>query len=210
MKVLALIGPSGSGKDTLATYLSTLVPTVRLSFADYPKKLCSELLDLPLTSFYAKKNEVSKFKWKNLVYLETSIPEKYEPDRYLLNREIIQKWGQFFKKMNPDVWVDRVRRDLCSYFLTVDLAGNRIYRDWIFVITDCRFMDEKQMLDQFGCRYIELTRCPDPDADWRKHESEQEWKQFGCDSLLFNCVWDLDNTQHILKNILQDWGWIPR
>ena len=207
MKVLALIGPSGSGKDTLATYLSTLTPTVRLSFADYPKKLCSELLDLPLDSFYEKKNEVSKFKWKDLVYLETSIPEKYEPDRYLLNREIIQKWGQFFKKMNPDVWVEEIRDQIQMY---VDIEPVCKVSDLIIVITDCRFLNEKQMLDQFGCRYIELTRCPDPDAAWRKHESEQEWKQFGCNSLLFNCVWDLENTQHILKNILQDWGWIPR
>jgi len=201
MKVLSLIGPSGSGKDTLATYLSTLTPTVRLAFADYPKKLCSELLNLPLDSFYEKKNEVSRYRWKDLVYLETSIPERYEPDQYLLHREIIQKWGQFFKKMNPDVWVNGVR---------VDLFGKQMYLDKIFVITDCRFLDEKQMLDQFGCRYIELTRCPDPDAEWRKHESEQEWKQFELDNLIDNASLSLQQTQNSLRYILQDWGWIPR
>ncbi len=207
MKVLAFCGPAGSGKDELCDWLRDakdregrpLFPAVaKWGFADYPKSLCSQILGVPLSSFYADKNLPSKFRWRDLILLETAIPQRYEPDRYLLNREVLQKWCEFFRKLNPRVWAGRFRD---RYLFDGGREGG------VFAINDLRFWEEFYVLQDVEAKTIRLTRLKDCSA-WREHPSELEWRNFPVDATIDNQKQKLPETIVELESVLRGWKWI--
>ena len=157
-------------------FLSELVwPTVKLySFADSLKDVCSHLFGLTTEQLYgsnAEKNTLTKLIWKDMPGLppkktvETlkklgfNLAESWTLDDFMSAREVLQYLGtEIFRKIYNNVWVDatlkNIKRD------NSELA----------VITDCRFPNEVEGVQDSGGVAIRLTRSPFEGQD--EHASE--------------------------------------
>lgn len=200
-RLLVFCGPAGSGKDALASFALGLTRdrTARFAFADRPRALCTEVLGLTYEALFTREGKAapSKFRWRDLAYLETAIPERYEPDRVLLNREVLQKWCEFFRKMNPRCWADRLH-------VFASFHGGRR----LCCVTDLRFREELDAVRRYESKVVRLSRRPG-DEPWRGHVSERAWLDFDVDLELDNQNQDEGETRKLLAAALRSWGWLP-
>lgn len=112
------IGRSKSGKDELYKIVKAYYPdyeVVRFSFADYLYELTAETLGISVEELRKEK-------------------EKY--------RHYLIFGGMFARKINPNVWVDRLEDVISQYTLSNKFSLDKT----ILVATDCRFDNEISML----------------------------------------------------------------
>ncbi len=164
--IIGISGKKQSGKSDLCSHLSGFsffasgtVDVQFFSFAYPIKELCINVLGLSRDQCYGsddKKNELTKYKWKNLPYHLRS--KSIHHKEYITAREIMQIIGtdifrDFFDK---DVWVDTTFRE-------IEKKAPRIA-----IIPDVRFPGEVNKIIEKGGHVIRLTRNVIDDA----HESE--------------------------------------
>ena len=148
------------------------------SFADILKQeVCSKVLNLPLNKLYGSdddKNTLTNIKWKDIDKILTKNATKSvvrNNDDSLTIREVLQIIGtNIFRSLFPNVWPEALLRKIMSTH--TDLA----------VITDVRFPNEVEAIQQAGGYVIRLTRTKYPDDN---HESETaldrenfDWEKF--------------------------------
>jgi energy-coupling factor transporter ATP-binding protein EcfA2 len=190
LKILAFLGPAGSGKSTCCQLLHTLgreegKKVVRLSFADPLKKVCSDIYcfayDIPSESFYGTQEEKEA---------------PHEAIGFRSGREILQFIGTGgFRAMTPDVWV--------QYMLKHCEITARYGADLI-VIDDLRYINEAAALRTLGAYIVRVQRetpIPESNGSTAQHISETEQKTIDADEILWNNQ-DLSKLQRQLKRLL--------
>lgn len=154
---IALVGPPGSGKTTIADELSKLLGWERRSFATALKDELADALDTTTPAEYRVYHRDYR---DGMTYLDQK--ENYRP--------LLQAWGVFRRGMDPDYWVKHLLRSVDD--------------DQPFIVDDCRFPNEYDMLVDRGFAFVRLA----PGETVREltlvaagHESEIHWPKFNVD-----------------------------
>ncbi len=144
-QIIGISGKRGSGKDLLGTYLSAYGYT-RCPFAESLKKEVREHFGLTKRHTDGELKEMSLQQFYSETYsspldLDPTVKHFYTP------REIMIKYGQFFRQFDPLWWVKR----------TFEQAEGI---DKI-VITDVRFQNEAKYIKYSGGLLVRLNRKPE-------------------------------------------------
>ena len=134
MTLYCVIGRKRSGKDTLVKIIQEFLPNLkRIAFADNLKIFCAELYKIDKNYFFD-----DNLKDKNLP----------EPFVNTTPRQIVCQIGQTFRKrFHENFWIDKMLLNLNS--------------DQDYIISDCRFPNEAQIMHEKGAKLIYI------DADKR-------------------------------------------
>ena len=132
VRLIGLVGKAGSGKDTLADEIAA-DGWEKVAFADSLKRMCIDYLGLSYEDAYTQEGKM-----------------RMNPHWGMTNRTILQKVGTDAMRngFDKDVWVKilqiRIRKMLDE--------GRKV------VITDCRFDNEAQMVEDMGGLVVEVVR----------------------------------------------------
>ena len=132
VRLIGLVGKAGSGKDTLADEIAA-DGWEKVAFADSLKRMCIDYLGLSHDDAYTQDGKM-----------------RMNPHWGMTNRTILQKVGTDAMRngFDKDVWVKilqiRIRKMLDE--------GRKV------VITDCRFDNEAQMVEDMGGLVVEVVR----------------------------------------------------
>lgn len=138
--VLAISGPIGSGKDTIADYLVRVHGFKRLAFASKVKDVAHVVFGWDRDMLEGLTAESRA--WREVV----------DPFWGLSPRVALQRIGteMFRTQIHPDTWVKAV------------VAQIRAEPDGKFVITDCRFENEVAAMKALGGRLVCVSRGAEP------------------------------------------------
>lgn len=201
--ILGIVGSIGSGKDTLADYLSNFHEFRRESFASSLKDALSvifgwdrTLLEGRTKQSRAWREEVDEW-WANRLNIPHLTP------RWVLQNFATEVCRETF---HDDIWIASLEKKLLT--ITDNL-----------VITDCRFPNEIAAIQNAGGKIIRINRGPEPkwvpyvaDAlqndltsitilteSYKIHQSEWIW--YGVD---FDIIIDNNGTITELHNQIND------
>jgi len=194
------------------------------SFADSLKmNVCMGVLGLTYEQCYGtdeEKNSYTNLRWEDMPGMLTPYHVKaLYPGRewgsaynevkaaglrchvrgYMTAREVMQFVGtEIFRRMYGDVWADATIRQIKA-------EGSQFA-----IITDCRFPNEVQVVQDAGGKVIRLTRYIDA-AD--EHKSEKaldreffDWNRF--DAIMDNMDANIREQCVMTTNLLTEWGWL--
>lgn len=172
MTIIAICGPSGAGKDTLANILVEKWGYTKLSFA-------SALKDVVATIFGWSRGLLEGD-------TEESREWREQPDEWWAQRLNIPNLTPRYalQYVGTDLFRDKFHKDLWMMCLERKLEQH----DKV-VISDCRFLNEVEMLKKHGAKIVKIFRgCDVPqeqqdvkkgvlklESKWNKHPSEYEW-----------------------------------
>ena len=179
---VALLGAPGSGKSTIAEALGG----VKLSFAEELRKEVAAVL-API--FFALDNP----NYSNFVtrvdqggiggldhYARLLLQDMKDVEVKDGFRPLLQQWGTDFRRtQDPDYWVNKVER-LITHLGAADRSTD-------FVIDDCRFPNERDMLADNGFAFVLLESGPATrplTGGQMGHSSERYWPLFPVDLVL--------------------------
>lgn len=172
MLMIGISGVIGSGKSTLSNALLNKFPYSHLeSFACPLKKFCMEMLDLTYEQCYGDaKNSLTKYRWKDITYSYDEFERIVDPYCYIMTieldskyeqlmtaREVMQYYGQYFRNINEDFFVDKLKKRI---------KYQKVGLDFLFV-DDLRYKNEKKIFDY-------TIRCIGETSD--NHISETDLK----------------------------------
>lgn len=183
--IVALTGPAGAGKDTVADYLAEHQGYTKLAFADALRDEIGRAFDIsvklltqretkehPMSALALRRcmdNEFVNRIWVHLDKLDLSAPRS--------PRQIMQWWGTEYRRaQDQHYWVDA--------FMT-RLIKEHQQGSYRFVVTDVRRSNEAELLRELGGSLWQITRPghePQPGA----HSSETTGAEFTPDHQLVN------------------------
>ena len=145
MLLVGISGKRGSGKDLLASLLVERHGYCRLSFAEELKRRVRE--DFGLTK---EQTDGSK-KEDNTQYIKSIIPPNAGPEDTVVAfmwtpRDIMIEYGQFFRKFDPNYWVNKVFKSA---------EGEKL------CVSDVRFKNEADYIKKLGGIVVRLERKPE-------------------------------------------------
>lgn len=189
MKLIALCGAAGAGKDTVADML----PARKLAFADALYRevaeawgveqhvlRCRETKETPLDSLEMQRCADGDFcfgpRYRELWHSPRS------------PRQILQWWGTEYRRgQNPNYWIDRMVETLAAE------AGS-------VVITDVRFPNEAALVRQLGGQLWQIRR-PGYEAGGTGHASDTGGSEFRPDVVLEN----FGSLDDLRRTVLDAW-----
>lgn len=157
MKIIAICGFQGSGKDTLANILIEKHGYIKLSFAGAVKDVASVVFSWDRKMLEGDTKESRE--WREQVdpwwSEKLGIPN-------LTPRYILQQFGTdlFRNHFHKDIWIACVERKLMNYDKVV--------------ITDCRFPNEVKIMKKYGAKIIHIFRGQIPDWFYKVKICEME------------------------------------
>lgn len=169
IKLIAMCGAIGSGKDTVANYLQEQHGFTIVSFAEPLKRIAMSVYGLEYRHVFGTqidKNEV--------------IQSVLDADgRPRTTREILEWLGtEGFRTIDPNTWVKLGMRTACK----IMGEGGRV------VISDTRFFNEFEAVKNCGGEIwkVEKTGCgAEPSTG---HDSDEQWRKWhrgrGVDTIL--------------------------
>lgn len=183
MKLIALCGAAGAGKDTVAD----LLPARKLAFADTLYRevaeawgveqhvlRCRETKETPLPALIVNAcpdDDFVGFALDEHCH-STAIPWVNDPRS---PRQILQWWGNYRRAQDPDYFVARTWQTLCEHMM----------RDESIVLTDVRFQNEAAMVRQLGGQIWQIRR-PGYEAGGTGHASDTDGSEFAPDLVVTN------------------------
>lgn len=180
MKLIALCGAAGAGKDTVADML----PARKLAFADTLYAEVAEAFGVTAEWLKDRKRKggpqpelrVGYSKDKGFVahFMGGST---IDPPLWVWRspRQILQWWGDYRRSQNPDYFVARARQTICEHMM----------RDESVVLTDVRFPNEAAMVRQLGGQIWQIRR-PGYEAGGTGHASDTAGDEFAPDLVVTN------------------------
>jgi len=174
-------------------------PYIKLyGFADLLKQeVCMKILGLTYEQCYGtdeQKNQMTKLCWENMPgYQEKQTGQ-------MTARDTMQYIGtNIFRKMYNDVWVHALIRQI------------QHEQPLLAIITDCRFPNEVEGIQNVGGRIIKLTRFVDNED---KHLSETALDKDNFDLNKFDYILDnkdmsIPEQNDALYEVLREWDCIP-
>lgn len=129
--IIAISGYGEAGKDTVVAILINRLGYVRRAFADPLKRICADLVDVPVHYWHDRKLKSAT--------LEAHGYPDLTPD------QIAVKVGtEVGRNVHPDVWVRKVTNDLAP--------GERV------AFSDCRFPNEAAAVKSLGGIVLRVDR----------------------------------------------------
>lgn len=180
MKLIALCGAAGAGKDTVADML----PARKLAFAD---TLYAEVAAaFGVTVADLKRRETKETPIRELAqdqtfsddfdeYIERVHGTHWSDSEPRSPRQILQWWGDYRRAQDLDYFVTETRRVL----RTIDCSTDD------FVITDVRFPNEAALVRQLGGQLWQIRR-PGYEAGGTGHASDTDGSEFAPDRVVVN------------------------
>lgn len=202
--LIALTGPKGSGKDTVAHLLRTHAGFYSLAFADgLREEVCDawrleplhlirpETKEHPMSALALRKCLSDSFVGRmQLMHAERN--QTLDLDAPRSPRQIMQWWGTEYRRaQDPDYWLLQLEQRVEQLIM----SGNQ-HR---LVITDCRFDNEVQCIrsGEFGGVLWQVTR-PGCDVPAGAHVSEVTGEGFEPDAIIDNS----GDLRHLQQQVL--------
>ena len=188
MKIIALTGPKGSGKDTVAELIkqkyNTFYNIKSIAFADPIKKVVQHIFDLNPLSV----DQYDLFKRTTLDYeLPGYLSQKIE------GRRVVREIGMMMRQYDEKQFTQYVWKEIAA-------DPNALW-----IVTDLRFDNEYMMLKQLGAKIVKITR---PHYEYDGHITERAFDDHLVDSILHNDE-DLEylniRTEAVMRNIIKEW-----
>lgn len=174
MKVIALTGLAGSGKDTVADIIQQLIPNnvARYSFANPVKEAAAVITGLDLSYFSSDNPD----------------REVVHPNWNMTPRKILQLLGTDCCRdlIHKDIWIKRAQ-------VEYHLALHKYPRSKMFIITDCRFNNEAEWIKSIEGEIWHVSRPQELKGD-RAIESDHITEQ-GIDEKYYDTI--IQNDQGI-------------
>ena len=193
MKLIALCGAAGSGKDTVADML----PARKLAFADALYRevaeawgveqhvlRCRETKETPLDALALFRCVDDSF------VVESRLDDHWGIARS--PRQILQWWGDYRRAQDPDYFVKLTGAE-------VEILGS--YGAIDVVITDARFPNEAALIRQLGGQLWQIRR-PGYEAGGTGHASDTDGSEFRPDVVLEN----FGGLDDLRRTVLDAWG----
>lgn len=143
MKIIGVIGPIGSGKDTLAEYLITNHGYKKLSFASRVKDVASVA-----------------FGW------DRALLEGDTPASRVWREEVDLFWGttprQALQKIGTEMFRGHIRDDFWIKIVEQKIQALQEEHVKGIVITDCRFQNEIRLIQNMGGTLVHIQRHEPP------------------------------------------------
>lgn len=142
--LLGLCGFAGSGKDTVASYLIDNHGFSKVAFADAIKDILSAIYGWDRQTLEGLTSEDRDFREKEDTWWSKELGISCTP------RNQMQIWGTEIgrKRVHPDLWILCVKRKVERLLE----EGKHV------VITDCRFMNECDLVKQLGGSLVRVHR----------------------------------------------------
>jgi hypothetical protein len=180
--IIGVTGKARSGKDTFAEllaeelYESTGRKFILMAYASELKNRVQKDFDLAYDQLWGDQKEVEDKRYlKRDDQLQASnIGGTVEKGSYWTPREIMQAYGQFFRTVHYNFWVDALFRTI-SY----KEYGN-------VIITDVRHPNEADPIRDRGGLVIKVTRDNKDDIHGMEHISETAMDDYNCDFTICN------------------------
>lgn len=194
MKLVALCGAAGAGKDTVADML----PARKLAFADTLYSEVAQAFGVTVEELRCREGkelEVPTFAWwrsDDEGFRDFMAPKKHYGCP-LSPRQILQWWGDYRRAQDPDYFVNALL-DRIEEFERVDIPSR-------WVITDVRFPNEAAMVRQLGGQIWQIRR-PGYAAGGTGHASDTDGSEFGPDCVVVNS----GSLEDLQAAVLAAWG----
>ena len=195
MKIIAICGFQGSGKDTLANILTKNYGYKKLSFGSTVKDVASIIFNWDRKMLEGDTKESREWREKVDVWWSNKLGINNLTPRYILQHVGTDLFRNHFHK---DIWINCLEKKLLDYDKVV--------------ITDCRFPNELKTLNKYNATIIQIYRGNLP--EWfndvklgkreppkELHESETSWIKEPFDYIIKNngTIIELENE---IKNII--------
>jgi hypothetical protein len=199
MVLIGVCGLKGSGKDTLGDYLVTKYGFIKIRFADMLKDIVSQMFNWPRELLEGNTKESRDFRETKDKWWSENLNMEITP------RIVLQKIGTDAIKdgFHENIWASIVERKLVNF---IEYGKN-------IVVTDCRFINEIEMIKSYGGKIICVKRnVPEWFEPYKKmeidvppmniHRSEWEWIRYKFDYEIDNNL-DKENIYNEIELILQ-------
>lgn len=186
MKLVALCGAAGAGKDTVADML----PARKLAFADTLYREVSEAFGVSVDDLKCRATKeteqesitferCSDYDFRVWFFHRPTAPASREPwdTTPRSPRQILQWWGDYRRAQDPDYFVNALWAEIFR-----DPAAHG-FPD--IVITDVRFPNEAAMVQQLGGQIWQIKR-PGYEAGGTGHASDTAGDEFAPDLVVTN------------------------
>jgi hypothetical protein len=192
--IIGLCGAQGVGKDTVGNILVSEYGFTKITFATALKDVISILFSWP-RDLLEGATEESRL-WRETIDMywseKMSIPD-FTPRKALqfVGTDLLRR------HLYNDIWVNIVENKI-KMLLELNPQTN-------IVITDCRFINEFNMIKNFsGSQIFKIVKDNDIQlTNTLLHSSEVDWQNYRFDRILYNknTISDLEN---VIKNIIKD------
>lgn len=185
LKIIALTGPKGSGKDTVARMIAEQYDDVRtIAFADPIKKVINDLFELDPSN----NDQYDAFKRAQVTYQLPGCPS-----HAVSGRDLVREIGMLMRRYD-------------EYQFNGYVINNIRYEPLsTWVVTDVRFENEFQMMRNLGAKIIQITH---PDCSYDGHVTELGFADKTVDFTIANdgSLSDLNTkTGQVVENIMEEW-----
>lgn len=188
-KVIALTGPKGSGKDTVAQLIKSKYGIAHgvttTAFADPIRSVVEDIFQLP---YQLRPDSYDKFKRTNLLYDLPSIGMEA-----VSGRRVVREIGMLMRKYDEHQFTRYAE----------ERFADRPYD--IHVISDLRFHNEYIMLKKYNAKVVKIIR---PDYDYDGHVTERGFPDEFV-NFIVNNDGDLDKLERsvsfIMDEIIKEW-----
>ena len=174
LKIIALTGPKGSGKDTVAGLIARQYHNVNtIAFADPIKKVINNLFELDPSN----NDQYDAFKRTQITY---QLPGYLS--HAVQGRELVREIGMLMRSYDEKQFTNYVVNEI------------RYKPDDIWVVSDLRFDNEYMILKSLGAKIISIKR---PSYEYDGHITERGFNDSLVDYTIVN-----DGDLNYLDNIL--------
>lgn len=184
-KLIGVMGLIGSGKGAMADYLVKTKGFKRLSFADPVKDAASAIFGWNRAMLQGDTEESRKWREEKDAFWSTVLERPFSPRIAL--QEIGTEVGRNY--FHPDIWLKNLEKKI------LDDAGHSN-----FVIDDCRFPNEIQLIQSMGGRTFIVERGENP--EWWSTALKQNSDELGPD--------DLSMEKKYRSIHPSEWKWISK
>ncbi len=197
--LIVLSGKARSGKDSAAKILHSIIgeDCQSIAYADYLKEILFFCFDLTHEQLYGDDKEDC------IDGLPIRTKSGIVTTHFWTTRKLLQYVGTIFRVINPNCWVNVVKRKV----LDESLYSN-------YIITDARYDNEIDWVIENGGIHIHINRESKDFASDRKHVSETSLPDFTTEKKFGSYVISNDDDLNILKyklknilNILEEKRW---
>lgn len=197
--LIGITGKARSGKDTFAELLANSLfekggqRFILMAYAHELKLRVQKDFDLSYEQLWGDEKEVMDKRYRKFPrYLGGVRSDRSElPNPYWTPREILQEYGQFFRTINHNFWVEELFR----------VIEDKEYKN--VIVTDVRHPNEADPIKERGGYIIKVTRDTKDPIHGANHISETAMDDYSSDIHIINNG-GLDELKQIASDTVKE------